>query len=436
MNAGLEARLDEIPDTPGVYLMKDDRGRVLYIGKAKNLRSRVRSYFLPSAPHPPKNRALVSKVVDVDWIDTTHEVDALLLESRLIKGIQPRYNIELRDGKSFPYLCISRDDDFPIVFIARETEFERSRCSSYGPFTDVTGLRRSVKLLQRVFKFRTCTLTIQEDDPRRRTFRPCLLHSIDRCLAPCGVYTDKKAYRKQIRSLERFLRGDRNDLLSSLQDEMQTASNDLQYEKAATLRDQIESLRSLDQMACYGDFIPGDLLHLEPMVGIEELADRLDLAELPRHIAGVDIANLKRDDPVGAIVSFIDGVPFKAGYRHFKIQDSIGPDDYAMMREVLRRHFRRVLSGDEPAPDLLLLDGGHAHLRTVCEEFRRIEIDPPPLAALAKKCEEIFLVDRDEPLRLSAHSKGLQLLQHVRDEAHRFARRYHHLRRRKRTTGR
>jgi excinuclease ABC subunit C len=244
--------------------------------------------------------------------------------------------------------------------------------------------------------------------------------------------TDKKTYRRQILSLRKFLEGDRDGLLASLEEEMRRASNSLEFERAASLRDQIHGLQSLDSMACYGDFIPGKLLHLDPMVGIEELAAILRLSSRPRNIAGVDIANLNRDDPVGSLVTFLDGVPFREGYRQFRIKETPGPNDYAMIREVLRRHFLRVSAGKESSPDLLLLDGGRSHLRSGEEEFRRLGIEPPPLVALAKKREAIYLPGEEKPLLLSRHSKALQLLQHVRDEAHRFARRYHHHRRQKR----
>ncbi|MBI4617736.1 MAG: excinuclease ABC subunit UvrC [Planctomycetes bacterium] len=426
---GVARKLEDIPDCPGVYLMKDGKGRVLYIGKAKSLRHRVRSYFAPSADHEAKTAAMVEKVQDIEWFETASEVDALLLESRLIKGIQPRYNINLRDAKSYPYLCVTRGEDFPLVFIARESEFDRSRASAFGPFTDVAGLRRALKLLQRVFRFRTCTLDIREDDPKRRFFRPCILYQIDQCLAPCGLYTDKRTYRDNIESLKRFLRGKRTQVVGVLARRMKEASARLDFEEAARLRDQLHGIESLDKMGAFGDFLPGNLLHVDPMVGVEELARALLLDKIPRHIVGIDIANLKEDEPTGSVVTFVDGVPFKDGYRHFKIKTGRRPDDYAMMREVVRRHFRRVAAEVETAPDLVLLDGGRSHLASVLAEFSEIGTSPPPLLALAKKKEEIFLPGRDEPLVLDTRSKALHLLQQIRDEAHRFARRLHHLRR-------
>ncbi len=432
MTPAVETKLEALPDCPGVYMMKDEGGRVLYVGKAKSLKSRVRSYFQPSADHEPKNQAMVEKVCDLEWFETASEVDALLLESRLIKGIQPKYNVNLRDGKSYPFLCITKGEDFPLVFVARETEFDRRKCVAFGPFTDVAGLRQSVKLLQRVFKFRTCTLDIREEDPKRRWFRPCILYQIDQCLAPCGLYTDKATYKANIESLKRFLKGKRTSLLRDLDLRMKSAAGELRFEAAARLRDQIRGLESLGEMGVYGDFLAGELLHVDPMVGVQELGRELGMAGLPRHIAGIDIANLQADDPTGALVTFVDGIPFKDGYRRFRIR-AHGPDDFTMMREVVRRHFARVELGEETAPDLLLLDGGRGHLSSVLEEFQAMGREPPPILALAKKKEEIFLPGRDEPVELPSRSRALYLVQQIRDEAHRFSRRYHHLRRKKST---
>src|SRR5438128_4221856 len=236
-------KVKEFPVGPGVYLMKDEQGRVLYVGKAKNLRNRAGHYFTKAAAEDRRTADLVKLIADIDFLPAESEVDALLLEARLVKDIQPRFNVDLKDDKTFPYLQIRYREDFPRVEFTRQPR--RRGVKLYGPFTSAKSLRFALNILQRVFKFRTCTLDIKENDPRWRWFRPCILHSIHQCTAPCNFRVTKEQYRKQIRALRMVLAGKKAKLIAEMQKEMEEASAATQYEKAARLRDEIDALQNL-----------------------------------------------------------------------------------------------------------------------------------------------------------------------------------------------
>src|SRR5438067_3725816 len=233
----------QFPTTPGVYLMKDSQGRVLYIGKAKNLRSRASHYFTQAAAEDRRTADLVKLIADIDFLPAETEVDALLLEARLVKDIQPPFNVDLKDDKSFPYLQIRMREEFPRVEFTRTPR--RRGVKLYGPFTSAKSLRAAMQVLQRIFQFRTCSLDIQADDQRWRWFRPCILHSIRQCTAPCNLRVTKEEYRRQIRALRLLLEGKKAKLLAELEREMQAASAATQFEKAARLRDEIAALKKL-----------------------------------------------------------------------------------------------------------------------------------------------------------------------------------------------
>src|SRR5262245_3826931 len=236
-------KVKQFPTTPGVYLMKDGQGRVLYVGKAKNLRNRASHYFSKAATEDSRTRDLIPLIADIDFLAADTEVDALLLEARLVKDIQPRFNIELKDDKTFPYLQIRIREDFPRVEFTRKPR--RKGVKLYGPFTSAKALRRAIQVLQRIFQFRTCSLDIQAEDSRWRWFRPCLLHSIRQCTAPCNLRVSKEEYRKQIRKLRMVLEGKKDRLIAEMEAEMREASAALAFEKAARLRDDIQALRDL-----------------------------------------------------------------------------------------------------------------------------------------------------------------------------------------------
>ncbi|MFO0958470.1 MAG: UvrB/UvrC motif-containing protein [Isosphaeraceae bacterium] len=246
----------------GVYLLKDAQGRVLYIGKARNLRARAGSYFQKGAEADPRIRDWIGQVVTVDFLEAASEVDALLAEARLIKDIQPKYNKDLRDDKSFPYLQVTTGEDFPRVNFTREP-LDRG-VKLYGPFPRAKALRGAIQVLQKVFKFRTCSLDIEEGDPRWRWFRPCLLHSINQCTAPCNLRIDKEAYRKDIHRLKMFLEGKRELVLEEMEQEMKEASRELLFEKAARLRDEINALRNLRERGNLAEHAQLEVFYQDP----------------------------------------------------------------------------------------------------------------------------------------------------------------------------
>jgi excinuclease ABC subunit C len=423
----------KFPATPGVYLFQDQKGVVLYVGKAKNLKARVGSYFLKAAAEDHRTAQLVAEAYDVDFLPADSEVDALLMEARLVKDIQPQFNRDLRDDKTFPYLQITTHEDFPRVEITRTPR--ASAAKLYGPFTNVSALRGALQVLQRVFKFRTCSLDIDDGDERWRWFRPCLLASIDQCTAPCNLRVSKEDYRKQMNRLRTFLDGGRTRLLEEMRAEMETASKELRFEKAARLRDEVRLLERLDDRGELEENAQPEVFYVDPKKGLAGLQKVLGLATQPRVIEGVDIAHLAGSETVASLVQFIDGLPFKPGYRRFRIREVDGIDDFASIREVVARRFQRLESAGEAFPDILLIDGGKGQLAKGMEAFRVLGIEPPTVISLAKKEELVYVPDQSEPLRLSRHAFALRLLQYVRDESHRFAQHYHHLLRTKRTLG-
>ena len=427
-------KVKTFPASPGVYLMKDEQGRVLYVGKAKNLRNRASHYFSKAALEDHRTVDLVKLIADIDFVEAETEVDALLMEARLVKDIQPRFNIELKDDKSFPYLQIRMREDYPRVEFTRTPR--RRGVKLYGPFTSAKGLRAALQVLQRIFKFRTCTLDIAESDPRWRWFRPCLLHSIHQCTAPCNFRVTREEYRKQIRGLRLVLEGKKAKLLREMETDMNEASAALQFEKAARLRDEIAALKSLSLRGQVDKDVQPEVFQIEPKKGMLGLRKILGLRRTPRTIEGIDIAHLGGDETVASLVAFIDGLPFKPHYRRYRIKTVAGVDDFASIREVVSRRFRHRKPGsaaeeESVFPDILLIDGGKGQLNAALEVLRFMGREPPCLISLAKRDEEIYRPGDAEPIRLSRHAAALRLLQYVRDEAHRFAQHYHHLLRRK-----
>jgi excinuclease ABC subunit C len=419
------------PTTPGVYLMKDAAGRVIYVGKAKNLRSRAGSYFLKGAAQEKRTADWLHEIHDVDYLECDSEVDALLAESRLIKDIQPKHNKEQKDSKTFPYLMISTREDFPRVEVTREPKLKGVKL--YGPFASAGSLRGAVQVLQRIFKFRTCSLDIEDGDERWRWFRPCILASIHQCTAPCNLRIGKEDYRRDIRRLQMFLDGHKTRLLSQMNREMQEASAALEFERAARLRDEIRMLETLDDRGELETHVQPEVFQVDPKKGLAGLRKVLKLPSTPRTIEGVDIAHLGGGETVASVVQFIDGLPFKPGYRRYRIRNVKGIDDFRSIHEVVGRRYKRLADELELFPDILLIDGGKGQLNAAESAFREMAIQPPTLLSLAKREEEIFLPGRPDPLRLSRDSYALRVLQYVRDEAHRFAQHYHHILRRKST---
>jgi len=429
--AKLAEKARTLPKTSGVYLMKDDKGLVIYVGKSACLRDRVGSYFLASTKLEHKKVGLLDHVADFDFLETDSEVEALLAENRLIKDIQPRYNARLLDDKTYPYLMVTTGNDFPGVYITREPR--ESGVKLYGPFTTVGALKEAVTLLQKAFKFRTCHLEISDADEGRRFFRPCLLYPIKQCTAPCGAKISKESYREDIQRLIRFLDGERKGVISGLERDMAQASKELNFERAARLRDEIKALSSLRDRAKKGDqqYWQPEAFVTDPKEGLAKLQEALELPEPPRIVEGIDIAHLQGGEMVGSKVCFIDGVPFKDSYRRYKIKHEQGNNDYLSIQEIVSRRYREAGASNELYPDVILIDGGLGQLHAAMDVFKTMDVKPPMVISLAKKEELVYVQAKSEPIRLQRNHAGLRMLQYIRDEAHRFAQHYHHILRRK-----
>ena len=426
-------KVREFPHKPGLYLMKDDADRVIYIGKAKDLKNRASSYFHQAAASDPRTENLVREIRDIACIECESEVDAILMEARLIKDIQPRYNRDLKDSKTFPYLQITIREPYPRVEITR---MPKSRgVKLIGPFPSASSLRGAVQVLQHIFKFRTCTLQIRDDDERWHWFRPCLLGHINQCSAPCNFRIPKIDYRKSILRLIRFLEGNKKSLLRELRREMTVASRERRYEHAAELRDQIRLIETLDERGEIDTHVQPEVFQIDPRRGVTGLQKLFKLPEPPRTIEGIDIAHIGGKDMVASLVHFIDGMPFKPGYRRYKIRTVQGIDDYAAIAETVSRRFSHVDSRDKPPPDILLIDGGKGQLNAALAALEHAPVRPKTIISLAEKNEDIYVPGESGPIHLSRRSFALRLLQYVRDEAHRFAQHYHHLLHKKSTFG-
>lgn len=410
---------------------------MLYVGKAASLRARVSSYFHASADLSPRIKQLMARIADLEVTTTGSEAEALLLESQLIKRHHPKYNIAYRDDKSYPLLKLTAEP-FPRLLVTRERKRDAPARPGpsgagggryFGPYPDAGSLHQAVQFLRRVFPLRTC-----------RTFpkSPCLEYHLGQCLAPCVGYIDEAAYGRIVEDLVAFLEGRREALLRELARRMERASRDRRFEEAARLRDQMHALTSVI-VAKEKSALTGPL---------EQLQLALKLPNLPRRIEAFDISNIYGAFAVGSMVTFVEGRPHHAHYRHFKIQtvagisahpskagggsapraERMGGDDYEMMREVIRRRYGGSLAADLPRPDLILVDGGKGQLHAALEVLQALGAELPVIG-LAKRFEEVFVPGQSTPVVLLPTSPVLHLIQHIRDEAHRFAIRYHRKRR-------
>ncbi len=535
----LQKKLSAAPDGPGCYLFKDARGRVLYVGKAKSLRARVRTYFQTQGTADPKTAALVARVADVDFLVTDLETEALLLEANLVREHKPRYNITLKDDKRYPYLKVTTQEPFPRLLVVRRVA--KDGAAYFGPYTNVTAMRRMARLISRVFMIRSCDLVIPP--PGKRTYRVCLDYYIKRCPGPCEFKTTSDEYGRLIQGACLFLSGRSRELLEELRTRMEQASSEERFEEAALLRDQIDALTDAvhkqkvvtddgahrdilaferegrdavvvalqirdgvllgrQEFHLVGDATDGEAAMLSAFVkqyylhapqvpdevylpvDIEEaeliaaflaekkqvnirwitprrgtkrelvemaqdnarlvlrdlllqrrgrtertppsvaaLADAVVLDAPPRTIAAFDVSHLGAGVAVAACVVFENGQPKKSEYRRFKLA-SASPDDYAAMREVVGRYFRRRLEEKATLPDLVLVDGGRGQLTSAAEALFELGLGDVPLVGLAKRLDELVFPYESDPRLLPRTSPALRLLQRLRDEAHRFANSY------------
>ena len=551
MATSLEPKLKALPAKPGVYLFRDSAGKILYVGKAKTLRPRVRSYFQQSGDTRSGIARMVGRIADLEVIVTGNEVEALHLEQNLVKRHRPPFNVRLRDDKSFPYIAVTVGDDYPRVMFTRERH--RRGVVYFGPYANAKKVRETLDVLNRVFRFRPC----EGPKPGRHSGIPCLDFHIERCYAPCVDYISKDEYRGVIDGVIEFLSGETRPIIAELERRMKDAAANEHFEEAARFRNRLFSVRHLaerqaaDKRAVgtvdvVGVAIDGDRaavqifplrdgkmvdrygFHLEnvqeqevgavieafaleyygsapsipPQIivppgsgdtsalaeflseqrgsrvevraaergekrrlqdladqnarlaldadavraeqsrqrrveALEELREVLNLESLPLRIECFDVSNIQEESPVASMVVFQDGVPKKAHYRKFGIRNVDGQDDYAALSEAVSRRFARIGVGSEEdyddgfaaAPNLVVIDGGKGQLSAAIQAMQAYDLPRVAVISLAKRVEEVFVPDRPEPIRLERHSPGLQLLQRVRDEAHRFALDFHRQRR-------
>ncbi|NIO00019.1 MAG: excinuclease ABC subunit UvrC [Anaerolineae bacterium] len=545
VTSAIKERLSSIPTQPGVYLLKGENGDVLYIGKAINLRSRVRSYFHASVTHPPKLQHLVWSVADVDFIVTDSELEALILECNLIKRYRPHFNVRLKDDKRYPYVKVTWQEDFPRIEVVRRVTSDGARY--FGPYTSSSAMRQTLELLRRIFPYLTCNRKITGTDDRA-----CLYYHIKRCLGPCIGAVSKEEYREMMNQVCLFLQGKGEEIVSSLKGQMESAAEAMAFERAASLRDQIEAIEQVterqrvvsssmsdqdavafarrDGETCvqvffvrggklvgreyflmdgaedvepqeilasfikqfydHAAYVPPEVLLPAPVdearlieqwlrdkrgtrvllrvprrgakralvdmvvenatqtlshlmareqlekeraeTALGDLQAQLGLSTVPSRIEAYDISNIQGTAATGSMVVFVEGAPLKSQYRRFRIRTVHRADDYAMMQEILRRRFRRAIVREAVAentwaqlPDLVVIDGGKGQLNAALEVRAEYGLEDMPIVGLAKAREEIFMPGEREPVSLPLDSPALQLMQHMRDEAHRFAISYH-----------
>jgi excinuclease ABC subunit C len=423
----IRKKLQELPHKPGIYLMKDRFGTVIYVGKARDLRRRVSQYFQPSRRMgwDVKFRALVEAIYDLDVHVVRSEPEALLLEGKLIKEFHPRYNISFRDDKRFLLLKINLNDPIPRFTLTRFKQDDGARY--FGPFVHSAAVRNTLSLVRRQFHLRGCRpLT-----PDERDYKHCLYGNLKFCTAPCIGNVTREQYLQQVLAAVDFLSGQCEEMQEQLTAEMQ---------KAAMLRDAIADLRRTTEKNKNFERVPYTLpLAIEPQKDLAELGQALGLAGPPTRIEGFDISNISGTFAVASLVSFKNGRPDRANYRKFKMKTVTGQNDFACMAETVRRRYTRLQRelqeaeknpatpprrAPAPLPDLILIDGGKGQLSAAREELEKLGLSRIPIIGLAKEFEEIYRPGQSEPLRLSHSSGALKLLQRVRDESHRLANTY------------
>ncbi len=411
----------EIPAKPGVYVFRDRFGRVIYVGKASNLRRRMSSYFQPSRLNraDPKLRSLVNSIEDWSFEVVRTEDEALILESRLIKDFAPHYNVLMRDDKRYLLLKLDPREAFPTLKLARLKKSDGARY--FGPFPNGGALRSTLEYLLARFGLRAC----RDSEPDAETRKRCLKRIVKDCCAPCIGAVTPEEYRERVKQTVAVLEGDIGDLTAELREKMAEAALAERYEKAAGLRDVLFNLETV-----FGRrnrvFARPELPGGSPgMAAVEGLREALGLPVSPRRIICFDISNILGKLAVASLVAFKDGRPDRDNYRRFRIRTVHQSDDFAMMHEALTRHFGRLVEGKFPLPDLVVVDGGKGQLSAAIEALVEIGCPPLPVIGLAKRNEEIFLPGRSEPVILGRHDPALRMLQALRDEAHRFAITYH-----------
>ncbi|MDI6758744.1 MAG: excinuclease ABC subunit UvrC [Candidatus Omnitrophota bacterium] len=406
-----------IPQGCGVYLMKDNLNNVIYIGKAKSLKKRLSSYFKNGLN--PKTSALMSCVCDIEYRLCPTEAIALLLERKLIKQYRPKYNVSLRDDKNFPFVKITYEE-FPVIYITRRKEEDRAMY--FGPYTNVKLLKQVLVIIRRCIPYRSC---------KRLRQKACIYYRLRFCPCPCVGKISKEGYTKNIENIRLILEGNTDELARRLSEEMDLKSKTQRFEEAAKIRDQIEALAVMTEGS--GSFSSKN--------GLWDLKSLLQLKKIPYGIEAFDISNISGKEAVGSMVSFYKGLPDKSSYRRFRIKTVQSINDYKMLAEIIRRRYARLIREGGVFPGLVLIDGGRSHLLFTQKELKKLGLDIP-LVSIAKRQENIYIINKENAgkskaavIRLNANTPALNLIRYIRDEAHRFALRYHHILRRKKIIG-
>ena len=413
-------KLAGLPDKPGCYLMRDRRGKIIYIGKALSLRKRVQSYFRIGtwAKADPKLRGLIRSIDDFDYLVLRNEAEALLTEGQLIKDYKPRYNVDLRDDKRFLMLKIDLSEPWPQFKAIR---LRKEDGALYlGPYVSSTATRAAMDFVEKKFGLRKC----RPLNPAAEDHRHCINDIVRYCSAPCLGRITREEYMRRVGEACAFLRGETPALLQEIKLAMEEAAQARRFEEAATLRDTWLMLREICSQRARVASTPA-MKATDALQGIAELGKALGLAVAPRRIECCDISNISGTHSVASLVCSLDGLPAPAHYRHYRIKTVHQSDDPAMMAEVIRRRFERWKTEGGPTPDLLVVDGGITQLHAAFGEMLALGIRGIPVVGLAKRFEEIHIPGRQDPLRLPSGSQALHVLQRTRDEAHRFALAYH-----------
>jgi excinuclease ABC subunit C len=412
-------KISDFPNAPGVYVFRNLFGKVIYVGKALNLKKRVSQYFRKSSAKiaDPKFRSLVKSIAKYDFFRTYNENEALLLEMRLIKEYAPQYNVVMRDDKRFLLVKIDMCEKFPSLKLVRLKKNDGSKY--WGPFPHGGALRDTVEFLSSQFGLKTC----KASEPGITDYRHCVAGGTGTCCAPCIGRTSEENYRAKLESLIAILEGGSKEVCAKIEEKMRYEAESAKYEKAAKLRDIAENIRSLFRRD--RKFVKAYIPNQGGADSVEMLRKVLALEDSPRRMEAFDISNISGALAVASMVSFFDGKPDRKNYRRFRIQGGDRPNDFAMMSEVVERRYSRLLSEKKTLPDLIIIDGGKGQISAAIEALKKCNVKNIPVLGLAKKTEKIFLPDSREPLLLDRHSPALKLLQAIRDEAHRFALAYH-----------
>jgi excinuclease ABC subunit C len=408
----LVTKIQSLPLHPGVYMFKNREGTIIYIGKAIRLRQRVSSYFRTNASLDSAKTTMIKEIVDLQIYETDSEIEALVLEAKLIKKYQPKYNILLRDDKSYSYAVFTKEE-FPRIFVAHQTYIDHrpKQIDFIGPFTSASSLKNALRVLRKIFPYRSCKTMPKS---------ACVYYRIGRCSAPCIANIDQESYSHNLLKIKSFLKGEKKRLITQIKQEMLAASQNLNFEKAQILKDQLDALQKI---SIHKDIITTSKSNQKNSAF--ELQAALNLDQFPKRIEGFDSSHFHGSSAVVSMVVFINGRASNQDYRRFKIKlPPEGGDDFYNLSEALSRRFAKK---DWPTPDLILIDGGKGQLSTVKDVQAKglIQYQNIPIISLAKQEEEVFVPHQNESIKLPKSSKALQLLQRVRDESHRFAVTYH-----------